>query len=162
MFTQTIKRWLNKLFAWLPWGRSSVTNYPQIVSMNTPGTPEQVWRTTMNGPATQPGVASVAVEHGPQDDTPDVPRLTTDSERQAHASPSLSDEQRSSSSLSPPIRSNDTPTIPSPHRSAENELPPFVLQHRRLEFLRYLVQRGIVNEDFPEGQAPDQYYRQQD
>jgi hypothetical protein len=158
MFTQTIKRWLNKLFAWWPWGRSSLSDYPQPVALNPTIMSEQVWRTTMDGPATQPGAASVAVEHDLQEDKPAFPRPTTD-ERSGRLASSLSNELSSLSSGSPDSNSS----APSPPPSTEHleHLSSAEQQQRRLEFLRYLVQRGIVNENFSDEQLPEQYRREQ-
>jgi hypothetical protein len=35
--------------------------------------------------------------------------------------------------------------------------PPAPTREQKLEFLHYLVKRGIVNEGFAEGQVPEQY-----
>lgn len=165
MFTQTIKRWLNKLFAWWPWKRSSVIGYSQAVGMNNATiAPEQIWRTTMEGPAAQPGTTSIAVEHAQQDDGPPAPRSTTDErpERKTLSSPPP-DGPLPASLL--PATTGQEPPASSPRASIEHaatagSLSPTEQTQRRLEFMRYLVQRGIVNEDFPEGQLPEQYRRQ--
>lgn len=40
-------------------------------------------------------------------------------------------------------------------QGASEELPPAPTPQQRLEFLRYLVQRGLVNEGFGEDHADD-------
>jgi hypothetical protein len=52
------------------------------------------------------------------------------------------------------IFSSDVPSTPGPTTG----LRPTSEQH--LEFLHYLVKRGIVNEGFEEGKIPDQYRKE--
>jgi hypothetical protein len=47
--------------------------------------------------------------------------------------------------------------IQPPPPTANEELPPAPSGEQKLEFLHYLVKRGIVNEGFTEGQVPEQY-----
>ncbi|GER85647.1 hypothetical protein KTAU_42810 [Thermogemmatispora aurantia] len=42
---------------------------------------------------------------------------------------------------------------------ASDSSPATLLQQRRLEFLRYLVRRGLVNEGFEQEDLPEQYRR---
>ena len=149
MILQTIKAWLNKLFVWWPWKRSSPTAYSEPTTNMSKGlTQEQVWRSVIEVPMPQLGITSVAVEHGTAENTPEPPPL-------------LSDEL--SERLSP-LAKHDEPsalphTLPSTARKDTTILPndPSSRFEQQLEFLRYLVQQGIINEGFAEGQAPRQY-----
>ncbi len=137
MVTQTIKRWLNKLFAWWPWRRSTECDPAQTVGDLNKGTmQEPVWRTVVDGPAPQPGNRSVAVEHE-----------TADAAREL--------QPRSSASgglVSPP---DEAPKL-APEQAAS---PP--TSEQQLEFLHYLVRRGTFNEGFADGQLPEQYRQKQ-
>lgn len=134
MVTQTIKRWLNKLFAWWPWRRSTECDYTQTVGDLNKGTmQEPVWRTVVDGPAPQPGNRSVAVEHE-----------TADAARELQ-------QPRPSASggfSSPPA----TPPDAAPEQVASSPA-----SEQQLEFLQYLVKRGTFNEGFADGQLPEQY-----
>src|SRR5207253_2743820 len=93
-----IKAWLNKLFVWWPWKRSSATEYPQAASNMSKGmTQEQVWRSVGEAPMPQAGIMSVVVEHGAEEDIPEP-------------QPLLGDEL--SERVSPPAKYDEQPTIP--------------------------------------------------
>jgi len=147
MVIQTIKAWLNKLFAWWPWKRSSATEYPQATSNMSKGmAQEQMWRSVGEAPMPQSGITSVVVEHGAGENTPEP-------------QPLLGDEP--SECVSPPAKhpeatGKDMPTLPS------NALAPLPRHEQQLEFLRYLVQQGVINEGFAEGQVPTQYQAKQE
>src|ERR1700730_4697387 len=135
MVTQTIKRWLDRLFAWLPWRKSPEPGYAQSVSnLNTGTVQESMWRTQVDGAAPQPGITFVVVEHG-RDETmleTKQPANEDPSERLTQLHPSATDETTRASHISsatnePSISHEDAPqTSPSPEQ--------------RLAFLRYLVQ----------------------
>ena len=150
MITQTIKRWLDKLFAWLPWRRSSATGYAQAVSNMNPGViQESMIRNTVDGPLPQTGITSVAVERGRDEDIPESSRPTTE-ERPEYVV-----------SSHPPLAEDPLNLLNSPaketNRSAAEVFPPSPTPEQKLAFLQYLVKRGIVNEGFDEGQVPRQY-----
>ncbi|MFL5663792.1 MAG: hypothetical protein ACJ8BW_20990 [Ktedonobacteraceae bacterium] len=84
--------------------------------------------------------------------------------------------QGSSSPPSPPVEKSELPATPPPvphtppvetSSIAKESIPaqtkstrpemPTPTPEQKLEFLHYLVRRGIVNEGFTEGQAPRQY-----
>jgi hypothetical protein len=138
MITQALKRWLQKLFAWWPWKSTPATGYSQAVR-NSGTTQETVWRTTMEGPLPQAGMMSVAVE---QDEA--VPE-------QGWMLASTEDHtERPVQPVSPTAEHSGSPgelSAPSP------------TFEQQLEFLHYLVKRGLVNEGFTEGQVPKQYRR---
>ena len=133
MITQTIKRWFRTMFAWWPWKSTPPAAYRQAsgpLGMNT----------------SQEGISRSAVE-GTTVQTSITPRLSTIEERPQHpisAQKSVTNDI-AETSLPPSLRSPaDNATEPgnisvSPAVSAPTP-------QQRLEFLRYLVQRGIVNE----------------
>jgi hypothetical protein len=155
MFTQTIKRWFNKLFAWWPWRQASVTGYPQAVSMSSAITPEQVWRTMVDGPATQPGASPVAVEHGEQDDE----FIFTDEYPASSPQPFLKETLIPSTFSSGSTHDEDDPLPQTYREDGQMPLPsePPVHYEQHLDFLRYLFQRGLLNEGFAAEKVPDQY-----
>ncbi len=154
MITQKIKRWLDRLFAWLPWRRSPETSYVQAISNMNPGiTQESLLRNTVDGPLPQIGNTSVAVEQGRGEDIPESNRSTT-GERPEYVVPSH-----------PPLAED----LLHPLHSATNEknqplketAPPLPTPEQKLAFLQYLVKRGIINEGFEEEQLPRQYKKPQ-
>ena len=145
MITQGIKRWLQSLFAWWPWKSVSQDAYAQTAGTLNKGTAQEtLFFTTVDGPyaqPAQPGITSVAVEPTEED-------VVTESGR-----PTV--EERSFSTLKP--IAEDSGSIPAPiieekkkTSAQETDATPPVMPdptpQQRLEFLRYLVERGIVNE----------------
>jgi len=165
MITQAIKRWLHKLSGWWPWKKASPeTEYASVRSMVSKNiTPETISRSTIDGVTPQSGVAHLVVGQG------EVSCSTID-ERPEPSAP-----QPSSLPPSPPVSTTSEKTEPSKAPALEaaeapTEQPktpeqketttssmPTPTAEQQLEFLRYLVKRGIVNEGFAEGQTPEQY-----
>jgi hypothetical protein len=144
MVTQTLKRWLHKLFAWWPWKHSSESGYAQVASDVSRGQ-EPMWRTTGENAMPQPGMASVVVENGREENIPEISRSTSD-ERSDHAA-----QQRPPENVNSSLTSSSVTT--------RGEPPPAPTEEQQLAFLNYLVKRGLVNEGFAEGQLPEQYKR---
>ena len=150
MITQTIKRWLNRLFAWWPWKRSPETSYAQAISNMNPGvTLESMLRNTVDGPSPQTGNTSVAVEQGRDEEIPELSRPTTE-ERPEQILPSH------------PLPSEETPNpLPPPDKekrlSIVDASQPSPTPEQKLAFLQYLVKRGLINEGFSEERLPRQY-----
>ncbi len=151
MVTQAIKRWLQNLFAWWPWKRYPETDYahPQNM-MNMGATQESILRTTVDGSITQPGTTSVAVEHAEGTDPTETNWATTE-EHLERVMPSLPEDMNAAFSSS--VEPGKKP--PQSEGAIEDAPPPTIEQ--QLEFLRYLVRRGVVNEGFERGNEPDQY-----
>jgi hypothetical protein len=154
MITQKIKRWLGKLFAWWPWSHSPDTSYAQAISNMNPGiTQESIVRNTVDGPLSQTGNTSVAVEQGRDEDIPESSRPTTEEcpEHVISSHPPLAEEP-----LNPmhPLTKEKNQTV-------EATPPPSPTPEQKLAFLQYLVKRGILNEGFGEGQLPRQYRKSQ-
>lgn len=156
MIMQTIKRWWNRLFGWWPWKRSAQTSYtPTITNSNQSMPQDTVWRTTVEGPASLTGVASVAIDEQRDENFAESVWLTTE-ERSEHLvqepSPIEAEECIDTPCLSLRDTTQEIPVV----SGGESGVP---TQEQQLAFLHYLVQRGIVNEGFSEGQVPSQYRR---
>jgi hypothetical protein len=125
--------------------------YPQAtINMSKGMTQEQMWREVVEAPMPQPGITSVVVEHGTGENIPE-----------SQPQPSLGDDF--SERISPPAKHDEPPalprTLPSTPAKDMTILPdnvpmPSSKQEQQLEFLRYLVQQGVINEGFAEGRFP--------
>lgn len=129
MITQAMKDWFHKMFAWWPWKQSTPLEYQHVASAVTSGTvPETSLWTSKEGTVSQTGA------------TPR--RFTLESRTERLVQP-------------PPPEIVDAPppgslvlSMEAAQEAEANATSPTPQQ--RLEFLRYLVQRGIVNEGFEE------------
>jgi hypothetical protein len=149
MILQTIKAWLNKLFAWWPWKRSSPIAYSEPTTNMSKGVAqEQVWRSVMEAPMPQLGIASVAVEHNTAENASESPPLLSDELSERLSPLAKHDEPPALPRTLPSITSKDTTILPNDPSSGFEQ---------KLEFLRYLVRQGVINEGFAEGQIPRQY-----
>jgi hypothetical protein len=131
MITQAIKRWLSNMFAWWPWKHSPPREYRKASGPLSVGT-------------TAEGMSLSAVE-GTTPQGSITPRLSTIEERPERMNiPPANDiaETSLSSSLKPPV---DISTEPGTGDAAP-AVPSTPTPQQRLEFLQYLVKRGIVNE----------------
>ena len=147
MITQAIKQWLRKLFAWWPWQQPAKTEDVQTTgSLNTGAAQEMTARSTIDGVAPR--------------------RSTTEEwpERIVQPSPPVLEGRAETTFTSPPLPL-PTPSIEKARETSTGEASAFSISptpraERQLEFLRYLVKRGIVNEGFAEEEIPDQYRQQ--
>jgi hypothetical protein len=164
MITQAFKRWLHKLFGWLSGKPVADTEHAHArTPLNTGMTSEPPTRPATDGAAPPSGVAPLILGQGEKS----CSTLNEWLERPA---------QGSSSPPSPPVEKSELPATPPPvphtppvetSSIAKESIPaqtkstrPEMLTptpEQKLEFLHYLVRRGIVNEGFTEGQAPRQY-----
>jgi len=157
MITQAIKGWLRKIFAWWPWKESSSITYSHIVSPLRKGfSQESASRSTIDGVAPQAGITPrlSTIEEWPERVVQPEPYFPDASE---HAEiPPLPLLPSASPPAEPPenMRAPTTESIPGV-RDPARAIPP--APEQQLEFLQYLVRRGIVNEGFEEGQEPEQY-----
>ena len=123
--TQAIKNWLHKMFAWWPWKKSTQIEYSYHAnSINKGTTQETLPKSITDGIAPQAGI---------------LPRLSTIEEwpeRVVQSDLTVKNELTETPSLSSTSSGDRTSagaqTSPSPEQ--------------RLEFLQYLIKRGIVNE----------------
>ena len=163
MITQAIKRWLNKLFGWLSGRITPETEYARVrSSLNQGITQEPAAR--IDGIVPQSGVAPLFAGQG------ETSRSTINEwpERVVQP-PSIGNEKveqppASAMPAMPPLPSATPPVETVVDAQSEASLPaalPPALSaptpEQKLEFLHYLVKRGIVNEGFAEGQVPKQY-----
>jgi hypothetical protein len=134
MITQAIKRWLRNMFAWWPWKHTPPAEYWQAsgpLGMNT----------------SQEGTTLSAVE-GTTPQANITPRLSTIEERpdrtiSAHIPPT---NDTTETPRPPSLRSPVDITTEPGNDDASPAVPSTPTPQQRLEFLRYLVKRGIVNE----------------
>lgn len=151
MITQTIKHWLGKLFAWWPWKRSPEHDYAQAMGSVNKGTAqESVWKTTIHGPMSQPGVTSVVVEQGMEENVSEIDQPAATEPREHAHSPASGEIVP----LPPTTRAEPAGEVV---LFPENGPAPAATPEQRLIFLRYLVKRGTFNEGFLNGDEPDQY-----
>lgn len=137
MLTQAIKGWLQKVFAWWPWKESPSLEYQHVTSaVTSEPTPETSLWTSKEGPIPQAGA------------TPRRFTLENRADRLAQPRSDASDMPP----LSTPVAFMNTGTEFA--GGIEEISPNAPTPRQRLEFLRYLVQRGIVNEGV-ENNPPD-------
>src|SRR5581483_9253293 len=129
MITQAIKGWLQKVFAWWPWRQSPPIKYQHVAGAVSRGSASEtsLW-IPEEGTVPQAGA---------------TPRRFTLENR----------PDRPGRSEAPDISPLPAPASFSPSGAESAEHPAQDAQSspgagQRLEFLRYLVQRGIVNEGF--------------
>ena len=166
MVTQAIKNWLRKLFAWWPWKQSTEIEHAHAASPLNKGTTQgAISRSAIDGVASQPQSGTAQ-------------RLSTIEEWPERVVKPLSPSPQPLSSLPTPPASSDLPETPLPPPSPSpvdkaadifsSNVPstPAPMPGRaptpeqQLEFLHYLVKRGIVNEGFEEDKVPEQYRRE--
>ena len=136
MITQAIRGWLHKVFAWWPWKQSTPIEYQHVASAVSSG-PEaetSLWA-SKEGTVPQAGV------------TPR--RFTLESRAERRVQPRS--EAPDMPPLSPVVFLNAGADSAG---DSEQNAPDAPTERQRLEFLRYLVQHGFVNEGF-ENSPPD-------
>jgi hypothetical protein len=174
MITQ-IKRWFQKLFAWFSWQNEPVTTYaPMENHLNRGIGSEPMPRTLFDETISQPGVApqfgnqgdprcsTIEEWHEPGATNMPHPQSVDDNRAQEAQLPPPPPLLESSRENMPAQGEQALPTIPPAPAPAQATAPsmtppPSPTAEQQLEFLRYLVRRGLVNEGFTEGQMPDQY-----
>ncbi len=134
MITQAIKRWLRNMFAWWPWKHTPLVAYKQAsgpLGMNT----------------SQEGISLSAVE-GTTPQASITPRLSTIEERlERTISAQIPATNDMIETPLPPSLRSPVDIAPEPGKDdASPAVPSTPTPQQRLEFLRYLVKRGIVNE----------------
>ncbi len=133
--TQTVKNWLHKVFAWWPWKQSTQFEYSNAVNpLNKRMIQDTLSISTIDGIAPQTGIVPSlsTVEEWPERVVKsDFPATGEVAETPSPSStPSVDGETINKSTTSADGIFADTQTSP----------------QQRLEFLRYLIKRGIVNE----------------
>ncbi|HET8913348.1 MAG TPA: hypothetical protein VFN23_17870 [Ktedonobacteraceae bacterium] len=149
MLTQAIKRWFHKMFAWWPRNKSNEGTYVEATAIpyreSTQGT---IFHATIEGTTNQQGSSIVKPKTGEWD-------------AEHYILPPGVPETHHFDYPGPPV---DTPSEPLPEnqsRSPEQNNTPSPRQasdqEQQLEFLYYLVKKGVVNEGFDPDELPDQY-----
>ncbi|GCE18993.1 hypothetical protein [Dictyobacter kobayashii] len=160
MITQTLKRWLNQLFAWWPWKGATTTNQVQPTSrVSWSPAPEATWYANaheIESATPQVGNASIALEQ-------DMDATHQDTRPAEHDQTADPPSQTQSTTISnnvflnrPPILSTKKP-VDTVTLSAQKNNHDSTDAESHLLFLHYLVQQGIFNEGFKEEQIPEQY-----
>lgn len=162
MIMQTIKRWLQKMFAWWPWKSTPETDYAHAVStLNISVSQESSSRASLDGLAARPENTSVAVEHVEDTLPPETygPLPTPEERSEQPVTQSSPPVLSSQEDLDGIARTSSKDTEKEPRVvSSDNSEHPSPTDEQRLEFLRYLMKHRLVHEDFTEGKEPH-YYR---
>ncbi len=138
MLTQTIKSWLHKMFAWWPWKQSTKIEHSHAAKpLNKGSTKDSLSRSTIDGSGPQAGSASClsTIEERP--------------ERVAQSDVKAAGELTEPALPPPPAPSVEMTKEPPTHTD-EVSVVSQPSPQQRLEFLQYLIKRGIVNEGFEE------------
>jgi hypothetical protein len=133
--TQAITNWLHKMFAWWPWKQSSQIEYsPYASSLNNGTTQETLSKSTTDGIVPQTGI---------------VPRLSTIQEwpeRVVQTDVTAKNELPEMPSLGLPGDGEPVKKSAMPADETPTGMQTSPSTQQRLEFLQYLIKRGIVNE----------------
>jgi hypothetical protein len=168
--TQAIKRWLQKLSGWWPWKKATPeTEYVPVRSLSNKNiTQETISRSAVDGMTPQSGVAPLVLGQGETscstiDEWPEPVKQQPSSSSPPPSAPmpppsiSTTSSEKTETSTTPAL---ETAPEPTKIHGQEERLAPFMpapTAEQKLEFLQYLIKRGIVNEGFAEGQTPEQY-----
>lgn len=149
MITQAIKRWWHRLFA--RWSRST-SQHVSFASVdqraNAALTPETTSYSSLSGLIPQPGVAPLIAGNAQGDVT-----CSTIDDLPNHA-PKGPLSSAENGSTAPP----GAGSVRAPETAASSAaLKP--TPEQQLDFLNYLVKRGLVNEGFSDDRVPNQYRR---
>jgi hypothetical protein len=133
--TQAITNWLHKMFAWWPWKKSTQIEYsPYSGSINTGATQETLSKSMNDGITPQTGI---------------TPRLSTIQEWPERVVKTDVTAKNELPESLPPGSSGDEEPIKKtamPVDGTPTGMQTPLSTQQRLEFLQYLVKRGIVNE----------------
>jgi hypothetical protein len=149
MITQTIKRWWHKLFARRSRSTSQQVSFTSVDQRtNAALSPESSSYSSVNGLPPQPGVAPLIAGNAQGDRT-----CSTMNEPPNHPARGSLSPLEKGNTASPGATSPQTPET----AASGTALKPTPQQ--QLDFLNYLVKRGLVNEGFSEDSLPQQYRR---
>ena len=164
MVTQAIKNWLGKLFSWWPWKQPTPIEHAHVARPLNKGTSlEAISRSAIDGaaPQSQPGIVQrlSTIEEWPERFVKPV--------SQSPPPPASSElpETPFPGALTSPIDKGKDGSInrPPTDKAADifsSEVSSTPTFEHQLQFLHYLVKRGIVNEGFEEGKVPEQYRKE--
>ena len=143
MITQAIKRWLHNAFAWWPWKHTPPDVFRQASGpLGTNTSQESVSRSAVEGTTPQASIS---------------PRLSTIEERPERtiSAQKPAPNDMAETPLPPSLRPQVDNSTGSSYENASPAVPSAPTPQQRLEFLRYLVKRGIVNEGSEEIRGRD-------
>ncbi len=161
MITQKLKRWLSHLFAWWPWKHASPHTRSQSPAIsNNNAIQETAWLSTIDGPESHPGIISIVIDDfileadsfdneeatDPNLTTPPLPPIICNEDTLPLADSLPDDTQQDA------VASKAEKFLPgnTQKQDATQNDPTFSpVEQRRLAFLRYMVQQGILNEHGP-------------
>lgn len=149
-----LKQWLQKLFSWWRWQEE-----PEPAPLSADGLSERVEHWREPEPPISP-YSPVADEHWDDGFSLSPPPRQVEAGRENTITPAGGEKAfptipLSPASLPPPAPIPAQPALSGAQARSEPNQGPEAEHH--LEFLRYLVRRGIVNEGFSEDQPPRQY-----
>ncbi len=166
MITQAIKRWLQKIAGWFSGRTSEEAVYAPVHSpLNMGVTQDTTARASSEAIMPQQGIAHQIMGQG------ETSCSTIDEwpERVMQSAPPPNDKAEplppsspaTPISVTPPTEATTVTTKENPVSKNTSVFPdappPTPTPEQQLEFMHYLVKRGIVNEGFTEGQVPEQY-----
>jgi len=144
------------MFAWWPWRQPShITYFHAAGSLNKGLSQETASRPTIDGVAPQAGITPrlSTIDEWPErvvQPQPQFPNASEHVERPLLPPPPALPPTEQPEDKQTPERES-TPARKEPAHDVPST------SERQLEFLEYLVRRGIVNEGFEEGKEPEQY-----
>lgn len=170
MFTQGFRRWLSELFGWWPWKKTTEQEQARSERSLNKGVAQESMLWSASDGATPPsGVGplflgqneSSQISLSTIDEWPE--RVVQSSPPSPVPSPGIDKADLPQPPILQPPQSIDSSVSAGEGGSAKAELvfhsppAPPPTPEQKLDFLHYLVKRGIVNEGFAEGQVPEQY-----
>jgi hypothetical protein len=133
--TQAITNWLHKMFAWWPWKQSTqIEASPYANSINQGTTQENLSKSMTDGIAPQTGI--VPRTSTIQERSERVVQTDVTAKNELPETPSLGSLGDGEATKKSAMPADETPVGMQTSPSTQ----------QRLEFLQYLVKRGIVNE----------------
>lgn len=129
MITQRIRHWLGRMLAWWPWRQPSPAEYRHDSG-------------TLSAVSPAEGISHSALEGTTPQASASGPTGTTSSPSSTFRLSTI--EEHPTYTAQTPSHTNEDPAAPHPPSNPAGQQAPTPQQ--RLEFLRYLVRQGIVNE----------------
>jgi hypothetical protein len=155
MIAQTLKQWLGRLFAWWPGRQRTRTGVPGGTDAARQRSVHGMQASsTFEGLAPQAGLMPRRPTIGEWPDPFVPPTIATPPGSASGTSlPTLQAAAQPESERAGAELSASPPSDSDPREAASTPSS----QERHLEFLRYLVKHGLVNEGFDREHTPDQY-----
>ncbi|HLI09109.1 MAG TPA: hypothetical protein VKV40_21275 [Ktedonobacteraceae bacterium] len=174
-----IKQWLHKLISWLRWREDTAPANVPVEHASRGSGVDPMMRSSLDGSPPRQGVAPQMGSQGeprrstlenwrtpdplshPYSPVPDEnwdPQLPFSApQMEPEKEPPLPPPAAENFFSSRPVSPVPPAPLPAPPLPPKQKLEPGPEVEQHLEFLRYLVLRGVLNEGFPEDQTPEQY-----